>query len=79
MFLSQNKILSKQVLEFKFIEYESVKNFRLSVCFSTMTQDLYLKSETTKRYEIPLTHLDYEYIRNCSDVKELEKIVKILR
>lgn len=44
-----------------------------------MTQDLYLKSETTKRYEIPLTHLDYEYIRNCSDVKELEKIVKILR
>ncbi|XP_076467629.1 sperm-associated antigen 1-like [Babylonia areolata] len=43
-----------------------------------MTQDYY-KAETTKRYDIPLAHLDYAYIRDCSDVKELEKILKVLR
>ena len=37
-----------------------------------------LKSERTK-YDIPLGHLDYAYIEKCSDVKELEKIVKVLR
>ena len=43
-----------------------------------MTQDYY-KAETTKHYDIPLCHLDYDYIRGCSDVKELEKILRVLR
>jgi hypothetical protein len=43
-----------------------------------MTQDFY-KAEKTKRYDIPLTHLDYGYIRTCKDVKELEKIIRVLR
>lgn len=50
----------------------------LGTVSSTMTQDYY-KSETTKRYDIPLAHLDYGYIRSCSDVKELEKILRVLR
>lgn len=34
---------------------------------------------TTKKYDIPLGHLDFHYIQQCSDVKELEKILKVLR
>ncbi|XP_046566656.1 sperm-associated antigen 1-like [Haliotis rubra] len=33
----------------------------------------------TKKYDIPLSHLDHSYVKNCSDVKELEKIFKILK
>ncbi|XP_064614631.1 LOW QUALITY PROTEIN: sperm-associated antigen 1-like [Liolophura sinensis] len=33
----------------------------------------------TKKYDIPLSHLDYKYVEGCSDVKELEKILKVLR
>ncbi|XP_067649303.1 sperm-associated antigen 1-like isoform X2 [Haliotis asinina] len=33
----------------------------------------------TKKYDIPLSHLDHAYVKNCSDVKELEKIYKILK
>ena len=29
--------------------------------------------------DVPVGHLDYEYVRNCSDDAELEKILKILR
>ena len=36
------------------------------------------KHERTK-YDIPLSHLDFDYIEKCKDVKELEKIVKVLR
>lgn len=38
-----------------------------------------MSNETTVKYDIPLSHLDYGYIKECSDVKELEKILKILR
>ncbi|XP_062574772.1 sperm-associated antigen 1-like isoform X2 [Saccostrea cucullata] len=34
---------------------------------------------TTKKYDIPVAHLDYKYIDECSDVKYLEKILKVLR
>ncbi|KAG8441810.1 hypothetical protein GDO86_010840 [Hymenochirus boettgeri] len=34
---------------------------------------------TTKSYQIPLEHLDYRYIENSSDVKHLEKILRVLR
>ena len=37
------------------------------------------KAERTKRYDLPLSALDYDYIKKCTDVKELEKIVKVLR
>ncbi|XP_053681674.1 sperm-associated antigen 1 [Sabethes cyaneus] len=32
-----------------------------------------------EKYEILLEHLDFEYIERCTDERELEKIVKILR
>jgi hypothetical protein len=31
------------------------------------------------KYEIPIDHLEFEYIKKCNDLKELERIVKILR
>ncbi|XP_010212093.1 PREDICTED: sperm-associated antigen 1, partial [Tinamus guttatus] len=34
---------------------------------------------TTKRYQIPIGHLDYKFIEKCTDVKHLEKILKVLR
>uniref|UniRef100_A0A8C8S0Q8 Sperm-associated antigen 1 n=1 Tax=Pelusios castaneus TaxID=367368 RepID=A0A8C8S0Q8_9SAUR len=34
---------------------------------------------TTKTYQIPINHLDYKFIENCTDVKHLEKILRILR
>lgn len=38
-----------------------------------------LNMGTTKKYDIPLAHLDYKYIEECNDVKYLEKILRILR
>ncbi|KAM8966831.1 sperm-associated antigen 1 [Pelodytes ibericus] len=35
--------------------------------------------EITKRYEIPIDHLDYGFIEKCTDVKHLEKILHTLR
>jgi len=32
-----------------------------------------------EKYEIPLDHLDFDYVKKCDDVKEIEKIVKILK
>lgn len=32
-----------------------------------------------QKYDIPIEWLDFVYIRNCNDVKTIEKIVKILR
>ena len=46
---------------------------------SSITDNLLFQADTTKKYDIPVGHLDYDYIRNCSDTKELEKILKILR
>ncbi|XP_074842966.1 sperm-associated antigen 1 isoform X1 [Carettochelys insculpta] len=34
---------------------------------------------TTKTYQIPINNLDYKFIEKCSDVKHLEKILRILR
>ncbi|XP_029447659.1 sperm-associated antigen 1 isoform X2 [Rhinatrema bivittatum] len=35
--------------------------------------------ETTKSFQIPINHLDYNFIEKCTDVKHLEKILRILR
>lgn len=32
-----------------------------------------------KKYDIPVNHLDFSYVETCTNAKELEKIVKILR
>lgn len=32
-----------------------------------------------EKYEIPIQHLDYPYIKECNDVVEIERIIKILR
>lgn len=37
------------------------------------------KKSLVDKYDIPITHLDFSYINECSDISELEKIVKILR
>ncbi|XP_039404541.1 sperm-associated antigen 1 isoform X2 [Corvus cornix cornix] len=34
---------------------------------------------TTKTYQIPISHLDYKFIEKCTDVKHLEKILRVLR
>uniref|UniRef100_A0A8C5Q2U0 Sperm associated antigen 1 n=1 Tax=Leptobrachium leishanense TaxID=445787 RepID=A0A8C5Q2U0_9ANUR len=34
---------------------------------------------TTKRFGIPISHLDYRFIETCTDVKHLQKILHILR
>uniref|UniRef100_A0A0B7B9I2 Sperm-associated antigen 1 n=1 Tax=Arion vulgaris TaxID=1028688 RepID=A0A0B7B9I2_9EUPU len=44
-----------------------------------MTSNLHIESQTTKKYDLPLSHLDYSYIEKCSNVRELEKILSILR
>ncbi|XP_071108746.1 sperm-associated antigen 1-like isoform X2 [Haliotis cracherodii] len=36
-------------------------------------------TENTKKYDIPLSHLDHSYVKACSDVKELEKIFRVLK
>ncbi|XP_077207913.1 sperm-associated antigen 1 [Paroedura picta] len=38
-----------------------------------------LDQGTTKTYQIPIEHLDYKFIEKCTDVKHLEKILRILR
>ncbi|KFV60911.1 Sperm-associated antigen 1, partial [Tyto alba] len=34
---------------------------------------------TTKTYQIPIGHLDYKFIEKCTDIKHLEKILRVLR
>lgn len=46
---------------------------------STVSDNVLFQSETTRKYDIPLTHLDYPYIEKCTDTKELERILRILR
>ncbi|KAF7258737.1 hypothetical protein EG68_03158 [Paragonimus skrjabini miyazakii] len=43
-----------------------------------MTDSLYF-NEHTKTYDIPITHLDFKYINECDNIKELENIMKTLR
>lgn len=38
----------------------------------------FYENQRTK-YDVPLSHLDHKYIPQCKDVKELEKILKVLR
>jgi len=37
------------------------------------------KTPLLKKFDIPVERLDFSYVRKCSDVRELEKILKILR
>ena len=39
----------------------------------------FLASERTNKHDIPIGHFDFEYVKKCNDVKELEKIIKTLR
>ncbi|XP_014820655.1 PREDICTED: sperm-associated antigen 1 [Calidris pugnax] len=39
----------------------------------------FLDQGTTKTYKIPIGHLDYKFIEKCTDVKHLEKILRVLR
>ncbi|KAM6281025.1 sperm-associated antigen 1 isoform 2-T2 [Porphyrio hochstetteri] len=38
-----------------------------------------LDQGTTKTYQIPIGHLDYKFVEKCTDVKHLEKILRVLR
>ena len=38
-----------------------------------------MEGQTTKKYNLPLSHLDYKYIESCNNPKEIEKIVNVLR
>ena len=48
--------------------------------------EFYLKSfktmipgDVTKRFNIPIEHLDFKYVEKCNDVREVVKILKVLR
>jgi len=32
-----------------------------------------------RKYDIPIDHLDFDYVKSCESAKEIEKILKILR
>lgn len=32
-----------------------------------------------KKYDIPINHLDFDYIKSCKNVKEIERIVTVLK
>lgn len=32
-----------------------------------------------KKYDIPINHLDFDYIKSCGNVKEIERIVVVLK
>ncbi|XP_041365550.1 sperm-associated antigen 1-like [Gigantopelta aegis] len=38
-----------------------------------------LSHSRTKRFDIPLGHIDFDYIKKCTDIKEVERILRILR
>ena len=41
--------------------------------------DLFQQASAQKKsHDVPIDHLDYKYVTQCNDVKELEKIYKIL-
>lgn len=39
----------------------------------------YKEKTLLSKYDIPIDHLSYEYIEQCNVVKELERIIRILR
>jgi hypothetical protein len=48
----------------------------------TSDETLNLLSETQtklKNHGIPLDHFDFKYVSQCEDVKELEKIYRVLK
>lgn len=36
-------------------------------------------SSLLKKYDIPINHLDFDYIKSCGNVKEIERIVTVLK
>jgi hypothetical protein len=38
-----------------------------------------LLSNKKQALEVPIDHLDYAYVRECTDVPEVEEILRILR
>ncbi|XP_075069980.1 sperm-associated antigen 1 [Mixophyes fleayi] len=44
---------------------------------SEFSSELY--QGTTKTFKIPIDHLDYTFIEKCTDVRHLEKILRVLR
>lgn len=45
----------------------------------TAAQALMTGQPLRETLNVPIEHLDYEYIRQCSNMKELEKILRVLR
>ncbi len=45
---------------------------------ATSNNDEHAASTSRKHHDIPLECLDYKYVETCSNVKELEKIYKVL-
>lgn len=37
------------------------------------------KKSLLEKYSIPVDHLDFDYIRDCRNVRKLEKIIEILK
>lgn len=37
------------------------------------------KRTLLEKYSIPIEHLDFDYLRKCENVRELERIIEILR
>lgn len=37
------------------------------------------KESLLKKYDIPISHLDFTYINDCNNAKEMEQIVHVLR
>lgn len=37
------------------------------------------KRSLLQKYEIPVNHLDFDYVRECKDAKEVERMLLILR
>ncbi|GFO38018.1 sperm-associated antigen 1 [Plakobranchus ocellatus] len=58
-----------------------VKSDKIFTCLgsSIMSGSLHLEGQMTKKYNLPLSHLDYKYIETCKNPKEIEKIVNVLR
>lgn len=56
--------------------------YRLSSAFGSRQEvklKMYKKKTLLERYGIPIHHLDFAYINECSNAREMEKIVRILR
>lgn len=37
------------------------------------------KQRLLEKYEIPVEHLDFIYVKNCTDVREVERMLEILQ